>query len=64
VIAVEARSLHCEPGELRGPDPPLDHPGPAIKQFELDRTGQLAEVVDVLGSAPARQLLMFGRHGR
>ena len=60
VEAVEALDGR-EPG---GPDPALDHAPLAIDHFHLGQPHQVARMVDALGRAQARLLVVFAQEGR
>ena len=49
--------------ELRGLDPALDHPAFAVDQFQLHQAGQELDMVQPLGGALARQLLILPQEG-
>ena len=49
--------------ELRRLDPALDHPPFTVDQFQFHQTGQEPDMVQPLGSALARQLVVFPEEG-
>ena len=60
VKAVE-RFVGREPRRL---DAPINHPGFAIEQLQLNQPGKIADMIRVLGGALAGQLLMLAQHRR
>ena len=44
--------------------PPLGRPLLTVEQFEFEQLEEVAEMVDVVGGTPRRNLLALGRHRR
>ena len=57
VEAVEA----LDGGEPGLADPPLDHAAFAVDRFHLDQTDKIPHVIDALGGALARQLVILAQ---